>query len=1018
MMQVRAVKSQQSDVPLNDIPAPGNSGMGGTGHGAGDASTRHNVSFVSHGFTAIGDKVKELNDTLAELQALGIQHVTNLPELVLVGDQSAGKSSLMSSFSGIYLPRSEGACTRCPVHIRLSASPAGDPWKCKVSLQQDYDYDGAHLHVTRDHPFGPWKEKGMNQRHTKEFQSLLDPSKIEETLRWAQIATLNPNYEHTLYRPGTGDIWRRHHSHVDAAADVTSDGPPIQYQAFFSPNTVALDISAPDLTDLSFYDLPGVFTSARLDEDQYLVNVVENLAAKYIAHKQAIILWAVPMNADPETSSTFSIIRRLKAQSRTIGVMTKADLLPRDPGASSQWMAMLRGEQHAVSHGYFITARPIVTHDLVPESTQSQRNGSSGGSEATNAGADLERQGAFEEAFFNRQQHGLAKEWPECFRDFEARCGVGRLVSYMSQQLGKEFANCLPQITQKVSAQLRIVEDELSQLPDMPPNPELGVRRGLSDFANLVRVSLEGADLSPQLSTIMQRFQSEVTGLKPKYLVNVSSNILAQGSSANMAGSLASLANAPSAPASGANSPFRHSIAIDLTADDDNASVQGAPAPSVNGGNNINNGGPVGGVGASGGAPGASRMRRQHNDFLEGRPDPSTPSKRSRVNGGPNGRGIKAEPLPDYGFSPHSVHSAVYSGVRGRNLFSNRSIPPPPPPSRSLVQVREIISAKSQPGMPNIVAEDVYNFLSMEAVAPWPTYVGQLVTAVFNLLARKLDDLLAEALSGLRGRLIVTKSKQLLRQFLDGQEQSLRDTLLRQCKLESRKLYTLNEETLKRYREDEWRMLSRFRHHHRMKAYIQRNAAAANPANPAPERAPPKAWEDMVDEERAREKVQMSQEMAKLGPEPFKVELEVCAYVRAYYRTASVRFVDTCTLQIVSGLIGEVVEALADRWYLDVELGLVGGEASAASSRPTTQTFLDLMEEDPATAHRRTALKEERERYQRTIESIQRLGDHHLGNSQSGGGAFGGTGIGNDNGHTNGHGGMIIDEDDKFDGQV
>jgi len=104
---------------------------------AESADPPHNVSFVARGFTSIGDKVKKLNDTLGELQSLGIQHVTSLPEVVLVGDQSAGKSSLMSAFSGIYLPRSEGVCTRCPVHIRLSQKPS---WSCKISLQQNYDY--------------------------------------------------------------------------------------------------------------------------------------------------------------------------------------------------------------------------------------------------------------------------------------------------------------------------------------------------------------------------------------------------------------------------------------------------------------------------------------------------------------------------------------------------------------------------------------------------------------------------------------------------------------------------------------------------------------------------------------------------------------------------------------------------------------------------------------------------------------------------------------------------------------
>lgn len=418
-MEVRKIKTQPPESILDRLDAP---------HAfPAHAHQGHpNVSFVSHGFTAIGDKVKELNDTLGELQSLGIQHVTSLPELVLVGDQSAGKSSLMSGFSDIYLPRSEGACTRCPVHIRLSGAQAGGPWACRISLQQDYDYRPPQG-VTRANPFGPWFEK---RRDIKDFANLNDPSKIEETLRWAQIATLNPKHDHSLYKPGTGEYWKRYHP-------LSSDGgDAFRNEAAFSPNTVALDISAPGLADLSFYDLPGVFTSAKQDEDQYLVKVVRNLTAKYISHKQAIILWAVPMNVDAETSSTFSIIREQKAQARTIGIMTKADLLPPNPTAAAQWMAMLRGEQHKVGHGYFMTARPIVTEDLLPnEMVQSSHR------DPSRPADELERQGAFEEAFFNKQLPGMAnQEWRDCFRDFEDRCGVNRLVAFMSQQLGHEFA--------------------------------------------------------------------------------------------------------------------------------------------------------------------------------------------------------------------------------------------------------------------------------------------------------------------------------------------------------------------------------------------------------------------------------------------------------------------------------------------------------------------------------------------------------------------------------------------------
>ncbi|CAF4524448.1 unnamed protein product, partial [Didymodactylos carnosus] len=42
-----------------------------------------------------------------------------LPEIVVVGDQSVGKSSVLEALSGVQLPRASNICTRCPLELRL-----------------------------------------------------------------------------------------------------------------------------------------------------------------------------------------------------------------------------------------------------------------------------------------------------------------------------------------------------------------------------------------------------------------------------------------------------------------------------------------------------------------------------------------------------------------------------------------------------------------------------------------------------------------------------------------------------------------------------------------------------------------------------------------------------------------------------------------------------------------------------------------------------------------------------------
>lgn len=450
----------------------------------------------------IGQHLKSFNDTLGSLQSLGIHHDTPLPELILVGDQSSGKSSLMSAISQIILPRSDGVCTRCPVHIRLSSDTT---WRCRVSLQQDYAYAPPNnepiteADVTEHNPFPPWIKQSREVKEFKMVYNKTDP--IDEIVRWAQIAILNHNRNFAQYVPKDWDLRTPEEMHPEYEARRLADAERAT-EAKFSPNTVAIEVKGPGLPDLSFYDMPGVFRNAKHEEDQFLVKVVENLVRSYISHEKAIIMWAVPMNHDPETSSTYALIRNLQVQNRTIGVMTKADLLPR--GGHNQWLEMLASNQHQVGRGYFITSRapPAVQngddHELQRRDRQSLRD-----------------EHAAEEAFFNR----ATGNWPEEFRPFEDRCGIDHLVKFLAQTLAHEFAMSLPELAEKLNEKLTRAKDQLARLPEMPQNPEYEVRKSLLKFTSEFQSRLKGKAFHSSWADIADAFKNKVIDLKPRYRV-------------------------------------------------------------------------------------------------------------------------------------------------------------------------------------------------------------------------------------------------------------------------------------------------------------------------------------------------------------------------------------------------------------------------------------------------------------------------------------------------------------------
>ncbi|KMZ68403.1 Dynamin-related protein 4C [Zostera marina] len=85
--------------------------------------------------SSFNDKIRPLLDAVDRLRHLNVmQEGINLPTIVVVGDQSSGKSSVLESLAGISLPRGQGICTRVPLVMRLQ----NDPTKVIPELLLEY----------------------------------------------------------------------------------------------------------------------------------------------------------------------------------------------------------------------------------------------------------------------------------------------------------------------------------------------------------------------------------------------------------------------------------------------------------------------------------------------------------------------------------------------------------------------------------------------------------------------------------------------------------------------------------------------------------------------------------------------------------------------------------------------------------------------------------------------------------------------------------------------------------------
>lgn len=111
---------------------------------------------------------------------------------------------------------------QCPLEINLSESASNnDTWTCKVSLCKKYIYQGRQSKATRNQPLGPWIAQ---DNEIIQFATLKSKDQVVETLRLAQLATLNPSSPYTNYMPGQANL---------------GGGRQVQ----FSPNVVRLEVS-------------------------------------------------------------------------------------------------------------------------------------------------------------------------------------------------------------------------------------------------------------------------------------------------------------------------------------------------------------------------------------------------------------------------------------------------------------------------------------------------------------------------------------------------------------------------------------------------------------------------------------------------------------------------------------------------------------------------------------------------------------------------------------------------------
>ncbi|CAE6440454.1 unnamed protein product [Rhizoctonia solani] len=363
------------------------------------------VHFTSMNDNDAAKQRREVLGLLNSLRSLGLTQTLDLPTIAVIGSQSAGKSSLIEALCKIKLPRSAGTCTRCP--IECQSQYADTPWTAEVFLKFERTDRGSGADVGGEVPFGG---------------PLEDPNQVEDRIRRAQIAVLNPAVD----------------------PDVILGGEEPTGGLSFTKNCVVVKLSGRELADLSFVDLPGIIVSTSDEKNKGDIKLVQKLISSYMSKASTINLIVLTCETDYETQAAGLLAKKYDPTGeRTIGVLTKPDRI--EQGQESQWIPLITGQQNPLLNGWF-TTKQLSTRDR-------------------EAGLAWEQARAQESEFFDTEP-GWSKV-PERYRD---NLGSKNLAMKLGEVLSKEIRKRLPAIRLEVDRLTRANDFELSKLPDDHPD--------------------------------------------------------------------------------------------------------------------------------------------------------------------------------------------------------------------------------------------------------------------------------------------------------------------------------------------------------------------------------------------------------------------------------------------------------------------------------------------------------------------------------------------------------------------
>lgn len=257
---------------------------------------------------------RDLLDIIDQLRSQGISQYVDLPQIIVCGDQSAGKSSVLEAISGLSFPTKDSLCTRFATELILRRSSVS---AIDISIV-------------------PGAERSEQEKNT---------------LRAFAVSVSRDN-------PGLEQV-------VEKAREEMGLSSPGSNRDF-STDVLRVELSGPQQPHLTMVDLPGLFEAANREQSDDDAEMVKSLVLSYMESPRSIILAVVSAKSDFSLQSVTKHARRVDPEgTRTLGLITKPDTLGEGSDSEHAYLELAQNKDVRFRLGWHVLRnRDFVTKSV------------------------------------------------------------------------------------------------------------------------------------------------------------------------------------------------------------------------------------------------------------------------------------------------------------------------------------------------------------------------------------------------------------------------------------------------------------------------------------------------------------------------------------------------------------------------------------------------------------------------------------------------------------------------------